>query len=314
MVVGEAAGPARPCPGGPRPPWSPAGTMATSPAPRRRSCSPGPARTAASSCAPASPSPGPTRSACCEYNARPRQCPPSARPGLPCPGEQRCSGAAQRGETSWGLSQGPALSRGLYGMAWSGPACTLPGFVGARRGLRCHRCARSSGLAVLDPSRATPRPGHTPQLPGWAASSGLQGQEKGCRLCEVGGSSGLQGGGCVRARSAQGLLADARCGNVRENRCGEAALPCPGSRPLEKTVIGGTTSMGWVHSRKDFQFTQTWHLGPCAQRKSPSQAATASFLLVSALGCVPSRWGLSAARTSRSTTLDVAEWASCPNN
>lgn len=161
-----------------------------------------------------------------------------------------------------------------------------------------HRCPWSSGLAVLDPSRTTPRPGHTPQLPGWAASSGLHGQKKGCRLCEAGGSSGLHGDGCVRARPARGLLAAAQSGNVTENRCGEAALPCPGSRPLEKTVIGGTTSKGWVHSRKDVQFTQTtqtWHLGPCTQRKSPSQAAIASFLLVSALGCVPSRWGLSAA-------------------
>lgn len=160
-------------------------------------------------------------------------------------------------------------------MAWSGPACTLPRFVGPPRP-EVHRCPRSSGLAALDPSRATPRPGHTPQLPGPAGgrpggSSGLQGQEKGCGLREAGGSSGLHGGGCVRARSAEGLLADARCGNVMENRCGKAALPCPGSRPLEKTVIRGTTRMGWVHSRKDFQFTQKWHLGPCAQRKSPTQ-------------------------------------------
>lgn len=65
---GEGTGPAR---GDPHPPWSPAGTMATSPAPRPRSCSPGPARTGASSCAPASPSPGRTRSACCEYRALP---------------------------------------------------------------------------------------------------------------------------------------------------------------------------------------------------------------------------------------------------
>lgn len=49
------------------PPWCPAGTMATSPGPKPRSCCPGQARTAASWCGPASPSPGPTRSACCEY-------------------------------------------------------------------------------------------------------------------------------------------------------------------------------------------------------------------------------------------------------
>lgn len=29
--------------------------------------------------------------------------------------------------------------------------------------------------------------------------------------------------------------------------------------------------MGWVHSRKDFQFTQKWRSGPCEQRKSPSR-------------------------------------------
>lgn len=67
--------PARPQ-GAPRPPWSPAGTMATSPAPRQRSCCPERARMGASSCAPASPSPGPTRSVCCEYPTCPR------RPGL----------------------------------------------------------------------------------------------------------------------------------------------------------------------------------------------------------------------------------------
>lgn len=119
-----------------------------------------------------------------------------------------------------------------------------------------HCCPWSSGLAVLDPSRATLRPGHTPQLPGWVgAFSGLPGQKKGCRLCEVGGSTELHGGGGVRARSAQGLLADAQCGNVTENRCGKAAptphaqAPGPWRKPLsgEPRLWGGFTLDFQVH-------------------------------------------------------------------
>lgn len=92
-----AAGPA---PGGPCPPWSPAGTTATSPAPRPRSCCPGRARTGASSCAPASPSPGPTRCVCCKC----------AAPALA--GEGRPAGASRpRGDklSSWHGMRVPVL-------------------------------------------------------------------------------------------------------------------------------------------------------------------------------------------------------------
>lgn len=39
-------------------------------------------------------------------------------------------------------------------------------------------------------------------------------------------------------------------------------LPMPGFGLLGEAFLGGAINMGWVHSRKDFQFTQKWHSGP----------------------------------------------------
>lgn len=191
--------------------------MATSPAPRPRSCSPGRARTGASSCAPASPSPGPTRSACCEYGAPPALHAPA--PGLASPARPDTRDARPHSErgSQFGCSRGPSTETGASVSRTQGPACPPPRMVGGRsRGPLWACWPRSSGFAVLELSGITLRPGHTPQQArscGTRVSLASRGQEKRSGLFEAGGSSGLHDGGCVEGSLVTRVLVrDAQCG------------------------------------------------------------------------------------------------------
>lgn len=157
--------------------------MATSPAPRPRSCSPGPARTAASLCAPASPSPGPTRSACCEYRAAPL---PS--PGLPLPGHGGAD-APLRGETSSGPSWRPGAQPGArrrdgVPVAWHGAAwlACCPGLSGAQARPMVDQLALEFRFGSSGTLQSRPEAwAHSAaaQEPCCRASSRFQGQERG---------------------------------------------------------------------------------------------------------------------------------------
>lgn len=101
---------------------------------------------------------------------------------------------------------------------------------------------------------------------------------------------------CQRAAPAAPLLVSGMPGveALLENRCVMGDPPMPRLQAPEGAVTEGAMNVGWVHSRTYFQFTQKWCSEPCAQRKSPSGAARASFLLVPALYCVPTLLGPSA--------------------
>lgn len=102
---------------------------------------------------------------------------------------------------------------------------------------------------MLELSRATLRPGHTPRLPiscGAWVSSGPGGQEKGSGLFVAGEAQGCMMVGVSESSSVLGR--DAQCANP--NGIADVArgtLPMPGFESLEEAVVGGTMTMGWVH-------------------------------------------------------------------
>lgn len=233
-----AAGPA---PGSPCPPWSPAGTTATSPAPRPRSCCPGRARTGASLCAPASPSPGPTRCVCCKCGARP----------------------GRGGEAGWGL----APTRGQI-VFMARDACTClaccPDLLVGPAKAHCGPCWALE-LRFFCPRGSLGPPGTWSPLPAiqgrWCQGPG-RGSPGSGRQAEAQGS---KAGACVGKR-----LGQLRCWSkmpsletlVEEQMWQERTFLEPRLWVPGGSCCSGNQNMGWVHSRKSSQFTQKLRLGP----------------------------------------------------
>lgn len=273
------------------PPWSPAGTMATSPAPRRRSCSPGPARTAASSCAPASPSPGPTRSVCCEYNARPASLPLPGLVPVP-PGTEMWRCCSERGN-QLGAQPGPGTESGSlgHGLQWS---CVHTAQV--CRGHRGLRCTAVPGVQAWQ--RWTP-----PEPPqGLVTHCSCPGGWAGGQAAPRGSRDRRRGAGSVRLAEAQGSMGVgvSELGQLRgcpqmpgvetswrtdvARRPSQAQAPGPWRKPLsgEPRVWGGFTP------ERTFSSPRSGIWGP-AHRGSHRHSSYGLF--PPCLGA----WGLSAA-------------------
>lgn len=132
-------------------------------------------------------------------------------------------------------------------MAWSGPACTLPGFVGARRGLRCTAVPGVQAWQCWTPPEP-PRGLVTHRsCPGGQRPRGSRGSRRGAgsvRLAEAQGSRGVGVSELGQLRGCSQMPCVETSGRTDvARRPSHAQAPGPWRKPLsgEPRVWGGFT-------------------------------------------------------------------------